>query len=314
MRGIAHARVLFDDIVLSRLPPEPLLVKTRQLARLVEDEETAIWLRWELGGYSEDCGLAAEYLEKTGRLIDKQSGTCYPQPLPELHRYIATRQAEMQRMGVSGNGCLQPPTRYNGSTAGSSAAYRPAFLGWGPPEEELDKLINIRLRVMSLVRDFVGSMYCTLVFRQLVETCFERHRAWVDAVLLNGTTGALEEIPAIYRRLTAVDREAIIQALKKVWNGQPLAWGANGQRTLDDGGATAGEAPERSEIPINQEEVMLQFHRVIRELLRGKVNRNGLRRSHGGSLPDIRLSSRKSAPPALNNALKIQQLGFTGNS
>jgi hypothetical protein len=47
---IELAADLLDDIELSRLKAEELLLKAARLARLVDDSETGKWLRFELYG------------------------------------------------------------------------------------------------------------------------------------------------------------------------------------------------------------------------------------------------------------------------
>ena len=302
LRRIAHARVLFDDIVLSRLPPEPLLIKTRQLARLVHAEETGTWLRWELNGYPDESDLAVRYLENTGRLVDKKNWICYTQPLAELDRYVSAIEADMRERQndttARGGRTPEAAVALRAARVGEREATRRALLGSGPLREEIRRLTGIRRRVLAMVHEFVGSTYCTLVFSQLVEKCFDRRQAWVDAVLLDGAGDAVEEISAIYRRLSAKDREAIVQALKKVWNGQPLAWAANSGPPPDHGSESeSGQAQLWSEAAAVTEETATQFNRVIRELLRGKINRNTSRHSRAASLLDIRKSTRQRLLP-----------------
>ena len=45
------ARELLDDIELSRLAPEQLLLKATRLARLLDAKEVQKWLQFELEGY-----------------------------------------------------------------------------------------------------------------------------------------------------------------------------------------------------------------------------------------------------------------------
>ena len=301
IRQIALARVLLDDIAMSRLAPQPLLIKTRRLARLLHAQEIMKWLGWEVTGYSAETELEVTYLEKTGRFIDKRTWTFYSQPLAELDQKISTVEAELRYLKSSNGHPTAPPQR-SGATiirfpgtigAGSISAVSPSVIGELALTQEIGRLKAIRSRVLSMLHEFVGSTYCTLVFRRLVETIFERHQTWADALLHDGVGDALEEIPVIYQRLSSANREALVHALERVWNCQPLAWRPNG-RQVEDLPSAAEAVQEMPGPQPSTEEVLAQFNRVVRELLGGKMNRAAPRRSREDQLRDIRRSPKES--------------------
>ena len=63
---VALARELLDDIELSRLSVESLLLKAMRLARLADAEKERMWLSYELGGYPNDYPVALEYMGLMG--------------------------------------------------------------------------------------------------------------------------------------------------------------------------------------------------------------------------------------------------------
>jgi len=299
IRQIALARVLLDDIALGRLAIQPLLIKTRRLARMAQAHETLNWLGWELNGYSGESELEIRYLERTGRLIDRRTWTFYPGPLTELDGKIGTVEVELRAVQNArcdpygaGPGAEVRPERSAMNGASSPAPVSPAVIAELTLTQEIGRLMAIRSRVISLLHEFVGSAYCTMVFRRLVETIFEKHQAWADTLLHAGVGDALEEIPLIYQRLSAANREALIHALERVWNCQPLAWKPRRQASEFAGGLEI--VPEVTLPQANTEEILLQFNRVVRELLRGKMSRNTARRSKEDLLLGIRNSARET--------------------
>jgi len=64
---LSLAKELLDDIELSRLPAEALLLKVSRLARFVGASETQQWLEYELAGYNSSDPIALEYMSRNGR-------------------------------------------------------------------------------------------------------------------------------------------------------------------------------------------------------------------------------------------------------
>jgi hypothetical protein len=91
------AHDLIDDIELSRLPAEQLLLKTARLARLVEDDEVAKWLRFELNGYYNDPDSRALML-RLGRLDSADAQYGYFQHFAGISGAITAMQAQIQEL------------------------------------------------------------------------------------------------------------------------------------------------------------------------------------------------------------------------
>jgi hypothetical protein len=87
------AQELLDDIELSRLSGEALILKATRLARLVNSEEVQSWLEYELKGYNSKDRLSLEYMGKTGRWVNYQEKT-------DSWGSLAQQEAAMQALEV----------------------------------------------------------------------------------------------------------------------------------------------------------------------------------------------------------------------
>jgi hypothetical protein len=217
------AKELIDDIELSRLSAEQLLLKATRLARLVGDDETYKWLGYELNGYSNDPD-ARKWMLVFGRLdsADAQYGYC--QPLASISGTITAMQAQIQQLRVpdiqfapSSSNPQESVTGFAGLTATSMTK---------PAKDVLDRLqalttaitniTGVRSRVLNAIHNFVIREYYNRAFTGLAESIFERHKTTIDELLRISADEVLKKIPAIYDRLAAGDQEAISQALNSV--------------------------------------------------------------------------------------------------
>ena len=220
---VALSTALLEDIELSRLPPEQLLLKAARLARLVDDEETAKWLRLELNGYCNDETSRA-FMLRFGRLNCAEAKNGYFQPFAGVSSAIASMQTQIQQLRV-------PDLQFAPSSANPSER----VTGWGdsavraiakPASDVLQRvqalttavtnMASIRSRVLSAIHDFAVSVYYEKAFAGLAESIFERHKTAIDDLLKVNAPDVLQKLPAIYDRLTADDQEAISQALNSV--------------------------------------------------------------------------------------------------
>jgi len=64
---LSLAQELLDDIELSRLAAEALLLKATRLARLAGSEKIQRWLSYEMGGYNSQDKISLEFMSRTGR-------------------------------------------------------------------------------------------------------------------------------------------------------------------------------------------------------------------------------------------------------
>jgi len=217
------AKELIDDIELSRLTAEQLLLKATRLARLVGDNETYQWLRYELNGYSNDSE-SRKWLLVFGRLDSADAKYGYFQPLAGISGTITAMQSQIQQLKVpdiqfapSSSNPNELVTGWAGSTATSITK---------PAKDVLDRLqalttaitniTSVRSRVLNAIHEFVIRIYYDRAFTGLAESIFERHKIAIDELLKTDADEVLKKIPAIYDRLAAGDQEAISQALNSV--------------------------------------------------------------------------------------------------
>ncbi len=219
---LALACELLDDLELSRLGPEALLLKATRLARLMDAPDIKEWLDFELRGYQNAAGAAYErWVEATGRLTDRAKQIGYLHSLAGINAWIQAMEAELRSLRVPDLQFSIPPitgeflaglstqANINAATAPiGNVMQRMATLTQG-----IAHLKGIASRVIGLLHDFVSKSYYELAFRGLAESIFEAHRKEIDALLAKAAGDSLQKIPAIAQRLAEGDPEAISQAL-----------------------------------------------------------------------------------------------------
>lgn len=218
---ISLARELLDDIELSRLPTESLLLKVGRLARLIQDEEVRAWIGFELSGFVDGDQTSLEFMGLTGRWTDQEKKLGYWEPRAVIEARIATSRLQLQQLRV-------PDVHF----APSSANPNEFITGWGgfniqqaaAPIGQVLRQLNdlnqavatysgIRSRVLALLHGFASRAYYELAFSNLQESIFERQKALIDSRLATSCGAVLEKVPAVYDRLAAGETEAVSQAL-----------------------------------------------------------------------------------------------------
>jgi hypothetical protein len=81
---------------MSRTSVEALVLKASRLARLVDAEETLVWLALERFGYSADDDVSIKYLGLTSRWISQKSGTAYWGPIGQQESLVAGLGHELE--------------------------------------------------------------------------------------------------------------------------------------------------------------------------------------------------------------------------
>ncbi len=215
------ARELVDDIELSRLLPENLILKAARLARLVGDEEKTKWLNFELVGFGAEDPVSLKWMGMTGRWTDEAHLVGYWIPFAQIESQIAMNKLQIQQVQVP-----------NIHFAPSSANPSELVTGWAginvttatAPVSNVLKHLNelnstvsqltgIRSKMLAFLHAFVTRSYYELEFGNQQESLFEKQRVAIDARLASSCGGVLEKVPAVYDRLTEGDPEAISQAL-----------------------------------------------------------------------------------------------------
>ncbi len=196
------ARDLLDDIELSRIGNEALLLKGSRLARLSGTEEEQAWLKLELGGYHSGSPIAEKYLSLTGRWIDREKGTAYWGPFAQQEATIEAlklRQQSLSTQGLAGEWASSAVARISNDSLAISS--------------QLSSVGGIRSRVLGLLHKFVVRVYYERIFSSAAESIFERYQHSVDGLLVASAGQALEKLPAIFDRLAEKDSEAVSQAM-----------------------------------------------------------------------------------------------------
>jgi hypothetical protein len=214
---LSLAKELLDDIELGRLIPENLLLKTIRLARLIEDQETRLWLGYELSGFRTGDPVSLEYMDLTGRWVNKEKKLGYWQSLAQIDAQISTSKLQIQQLNIP-NVTFAPSSSnpyevVSLNVASTTEPIKQVLQNLTDLNSAIARLSAIRSRVLALIHAFVSRTYYELAFSGLQETIFERHKAIIDVQLADSCGTILEKVPAIYDRLAQGDPEAISQAL-----------------------------------------------------------------------------------------------------
>lgn len=220
---LALARELVDDVELSRRPVEQTLLKALRLARLLEDEKTQEWLRYELSGYP-NTPQSCPWMRRFGRFTNEAAAMGYWIPLAGIAGTIAAMQTQIQTLRVpdvhfapsSAN-----PHEFIGGVLGTTAQtmVQPAqtvLVRLQNLTNDVSTLSSIRSRVVAAVHAFAVGSYHRLAFSGLAESIFEKHRRAVDDLMRSVAPEALEKIPAVYDRLAAGDPEAVSHGMNSL--------------------------------------------------------------------------------------------------
>ena len=217
---LALAKELLDDIELTRLPAEALLLKATRLAGLTDSFEVRQWLVFEMLGFNGSDPVALKYMTHTGRWTNYERKLGYWGPLAQQEAEIAALKLQLQSLRV-------PDINYSLSSANPNEWVG----GLGYNRESISSIVTsvinesrslvstlsqisaVRSKVIALIHNFVARVYYEKAFSSLTETIFEQHKLAIDALLAERCADVLERIPSIYNRLVEGDIEAISQAL-----------------------------------------------------------------------------------------------------
>lgn len=199
---IELCKELLDDIELSRINSEALLLKVTRLARLAGSEEIRQWLKYEMSGYNLTDALSLRYIDKTGRWENKTKNVAYRVPLAQIESHIESLKIQLTNLKVN-------------SLAGEKALLVTSSIAQKSAGviQDITKLSSIRSRVNALIHDFVTSVYYEKIFSGLSESIFDGYKESVDKILAGKCKDALEKIPSIFERLAYGDIEAVSHAL-----------------------------------------------------------------------------------------------------
>lgn len=199
---IELSREIIDDIELSRLEAQPLLLKATRLARHVDNDEVRKWLRFEMQGYSSSDEVALKYMSKTGRWTNKETNKGIWMPLAQIE---ATSEAQRQNLSL-----IRIP-----DTSGDRATLviDRVTQQMNAVTANLSKLGGIKSRVLSLIHDFATNVYYQKIFDNVAESIFDQYKKDIDELIAENSGDILEQIPSVVDRLSDGTKESISHAL-----------------------------------------------------------------------------------------------------
>jgi hypothetical protein len=211
---------LLDDVELSRLKPEQLVLKASRLARLINDDDTLEWLRYELNGYPAG-DTPFEIANRFGRVTDVQQRLGYWHPLAgiiALEQSMAIQIQQLQVPSVHFAPSSANPNEYVAGWGGTnvqklSAPAQAVLVRLQALTTAVGSLSSIRSRVLAALHAFVTNVFYKGAFEEVARTIFEGHESSVLGLLRDSVPDAFDKIPAIRDRLLAGDPEAVSQAL-----------------------------------------------------------------------------------------------------
>jgi hypothetical protein len=94
----ALAKELLDDIELSRLPAESLLLKSSRLARWVGSDEIKYWISLEMQGYNTTNETSLKYMGLTGIWVNRDEKKGYWGPLAQQEAALAAQNIKLKSL------------------------------------------------------------------------------------------------------------------------------------------------------------------------------------------------------------------------
>lgn len=142
------AKELLDDIELSRVAVEPLLLKASRLARWTGSEEIKRWIELELRGYNTLKDTDLKFIDISGRWIDKKEGKLYSVPLAQIAILIDTENTKLTSMSTpdtSGDWAYRVMQMYENNLQESTA--------------NITKFSGIKSQILAHLHSFITDVY-----------------------------------------------------------------------------------------------------------------------------------------------------------
>jgi AbiTii len=217
---LALARELLDDIELSRLNIEQLLLKTFRLARVLEDAEAKDWLMFELHGYF-DSPKCIPYLDKFMRWKDRKKNQAFTGPLAGLCAQSTMMETEIKQLRIPdvnlSLSSVNPVERVSGlggsNVARASAPVNTIMVRLQRLTSEVASIRTIQAVVTASIHPFVVINYYRLAFSNVAQSLFRNYQLDIDLLLQRTASDVLSKIPSITARLTESAPEDISQAM-----------------------------------------------------------------------------------------------------
>ena len=199
------AKELLDDIELSRLSVESLLLKASRLARWVGSDEIKYWINLEMKGYNSSNEISLKYMGVTGRWVKREEEKGYWGPLAQQEAALESQNIKLRSMATpdtSGKYAIRVMRMHQEQIA-STTNY-------------ISTLGGIKSRVLAHLHNFVSEVYYEKEFDSLSESIFEKYKSEVDALISVHCGNVIQQIPSVMSRLAEGNSESISQALSTV--------------------------------------------------------------------------------------------------
>lgn len=196
------AKELLDDIELSRLPAESLLLKASRLARWVGSDEIKYWINLEMKGYNGSNEISLKYMGVTGRWTNREEKKGYWGPLAQHEAALEAQNIKLRSLSTpdtSGDWALRVMHMHQEQMATTT--------------NYISTLSGIKSRVLAHLHDFVSEVYYEKEFDSLSESIFEKYKSEIDTLIAAHCGDVLEQIPSVMSRLAEGNSESISQAL-----------------------------------------------------------------------------------------------------
>lgn len=200
------AKELLDDIELSRLSGEPLILRATRLARLINSEEIQSWLQYELKGYTCENELEIKYITKTGRWAnededeDDEEDRTYWESFAQQEAAIQALEIQLKQ--------LRPQKSATSFTIITNSDELKRTI-----TKQIQRHNIIKSKVIALLHGFVSGVYYEKAFSGLAENIFESYKREIDAKIAEKCGDVLSKLPYVYDRLRDRDVEAVSQGL-----------------------------------------------------------------------------------------------------
>ena len=199
---IQLSKEIIDDVELSKIDAQALLLKATRLARYVDNEEIRSWLRYEMQGYSRQNETSLKYMTKTGRWTDKEKNEGYWIPLAQIEASVEAQKTKLSLIRIP-------------DTSGEKATFviDRVTHQMNYATSNISKLGGITSRVVSLIHDFATNVYYQKTFDNIAESIFDNYKKEIDLLIAENSGDILDQIPSVINRLADGDKESISQSL-----------------------------------------------------------------------------------------------------
>jgi hypothetical protein len=196
------SKELLDDIELSRLDADKLILKCARLARLAGSDEIQRWIECEMRGYNDSESVSLRYVGLTGRWIDIKKREAYWASLATLESVIKAEELRLSALRLPDVG---------GEWA--NLALSNVMREINASKHAIATCGRIKSNVLSLLHSFVSEVYYERAFAGLAESTFDRYKRDVDVLIVSHAGDVLKKIPSVIARLSEGSVEGISQAL-----------------------------------------------------------------------------------------------------